>query len=257
MTYIIYDNAFEGFLSAVFEIYERKLSEVFIRKDDVQLPSLFVDDTIRVNTCEKKSTRVAEKLERILGPEGLRKLWKAWLTEDSHVEDCIFGSIRYALEQQRNILSDYGNLYVIELSQKLKMIEREKHRMEAFVRFQLTKDKLYYSVVEPDFNVLPLILPHFKDRYADQRWLIFDVKRQYGIYYDLTDVEIVTFHEQESQQLKVPAMQVLQEDEAVYQTLWKDYFKSTNILSRKNTKLHVQHVPKRYWKYLTEKGLGL
>ncbi|RZK75384.1 MAG: DUF4130 domain-containing protein, partial [Pedobacter sp.] len=23
--------------------------------------------------------------------------------------------------------------------------------------------------------------------------------------------------------------------------------------SRKNTKLHVRHVPKRYWKYLTEK----
>ena len=33
----------------------------------------------------------------------------------------------------------------------------------------------------------------------------------------------------------------------------KNYFKSTNIVARKNTKLHTQHVPKRYWKYLTEK----
>ena len=33
-----------------------------------------------------------------------------------------------------------------------------------------------------------------------------------------------------------------------------EYFKSTNIKSRKNMKLHLQHVPKRYWKYLTEKS---
>ncbi|RZJ49641.1 MAG: DUF4130 domain-containing protein, partial [Chryseobacterium sp.] len=26
------------------------------------------------------------------------------------------------------------------------------------------------------------------------------------------------------------------------------------IVERKNLKLHVQHVPKRYWKYLTEKN---
>jgi len=38
-----------------------------------------------------------------------------------------------------------------------------------------------------------------------------------------------------------------------FQTLWQDYFKSTNIVSRKNMKLHIRHVPKRYWKYLSEK----
>ncbi|WP_317126561.1 DUF4130 domain-containing protein [Chryseobacterium nematophagum] len=25
------------------------------------------------------------------------------------------------------------------------------------------------------------------------------------------------------------------------------------IIERKNLKLHIQHVPRRYWKYLTEK----
>lgn len=253
MKYLIYDNTFDGFLCAVFEIYELKLKDAFIRKEDNQLPSLF-GDHIQVSTCETKAKRVSDKLEKLMGTNGFRKLWKAWLTEESHVEDCIFGTIRYCLEQQRNVLSDFGNLYVIELSQKLKMIEREKHRMEAFVRFQRTNDELYYAVIEPDFNVVPLLIPHFKNRYADQRWLIFDLKRKYGIYYDLFDVDVVTFGEAELQQLKMPGKAVFQEDEALYQTLWKDYFKSANIKSRKNTKLHVQHVPRRYWKYLTEKG---
>jgi len=252
MVYIVYDNTFEGFLSAIFEFYERKLKDAFIRKEDVQLSSLF-GDNIQITTCEEKAKRVASKLEKTLGSEGFRTLWKAWLTEESHVEDCIFGSIRYGLEQQRNVLSDYGNLYVIELSQKLKMIDREKHRMEAFVRFQQTKDELYYSVVEPDFNVLPLIIPHFKNRYADQRWLIFDLKRHYGIYYDKKNVEFITFEELDSKRLQTPDKALFAENEQLYQTLWRDYFKSANITSRKNTKLHLQHVPRRYWKYLTEK----
>lgn len=252
MMYVTYDSTFEGFLCAVFEIYDRKLKDAFIRKADLQQPMLF-GDCIEANTCEIKSKRVGNKLEKIFSYEGFRKLWKAWLTEEAHVEDCIFGTIRYGLEQQRDVLSDFGNLYVIELSQKLKMIEREKHRMEAFVRFQRTREELYYAGIEPDFNVIPLLVPHFKNRYADQRWLIFDLKRHYGIYYDLSEVEVVTFNTFDLQQLKTLDKNIFNEDEPFYQTLWKEYFKSANITSRKNTKLHVQHVPRRYWKYLTEK----
>ena len=36
---------------------------------------------------------------------------------------------------------------------------------------------------------------------------------------------------------------------------WKDYLKSTNIQERQNIKLHVQYLPKRYWRYLNEKQL--
>ena len=41
--------------------------------------------------------------------------------------------------------------------------------------------------------------------------------------------------------------------ETDYQELWKAYFKSVDIPERRNLKLHLQHVPKRYWKYLVEK----
>ena len=60
--------------------------------------------------------------------------------------------------------------------------------MEAFVRFKKTTDGLFLSLVRPDFNVLPLIQPHFKRRYQDQRWLIYDEQRKYGLYYDLHEI---------------------------------------------------------------------
>jgi probable DNA metabolism protein len=43
------------------------------------------------------------------------------------------------------------------------------------------------------------------------------------------------------------------EDEQLFQKLWKAYFKSLTIKERINPKLQRQHLPKRYWKYLTEK----
>ena len=56
--------------------------------------------------------------------------------------------------------------------------------MEAL--FGLRKPKMsFLSLVRPDFNVLPLIQPHFKRRYQDQRWLIYDEQRKFGLYYDL------------------------------------------------------------------------
>ncbi|MEG1200053.1 MAG: DUF4130 domain-containing protein [Algoriella sp.] len=38
----------------------------------------------------------------------------------------------------------------------------------------------------------------------------------------------------------------------MYQELWKSYFKSTTITERKNSKLQIQMMPKRFWKNLTE-----
>jgi probable DNA metabolism protein len=114
----------------------------------------------------------------------------------------------------------------------------------------LTKDQLYYAIIQPDFNVLPLIANHFKERYADQRWLIYDCRRKYGLCYDLREVSEVMIHFNEGNSEEE---NVYDEKESLYQELWKQYFDSVNIKARRNMKLHIQHVPKRYWKYLIEK----
>ena len=43
------------------------------------------------------------------------------------------------------------------------------------------------------------------------------------------------------------------EVEARYQHLWQTYFKHVTIAERKNLRHHIQQMPKRYWRYLTEK----
>lgn len=252
MNIVVYDGSWAGFFSAVFEIYEYKISDVVINKHDEATGSLF-GTMHTVVADDAKAQRVITKLRQKLTPKGFQQLYKNFLSEEKAVENVIFRYIQYIISSKVSVENDYSNADVLYLQQLARKVHREKHRMEAFVRFQLTKDELFYAIIQPDYNVLPLILPHFKNRYADQRWLIYDALRKYGIYYDLNEVTEVQINFSYDLQSKELIASIYDESEQLYQALWQQYFSSVNIKARKNTKLHIQHMPKRYWKYLIEK----
>ncbi len=252
MTLLSYDSTFEGFLTAVFEIFEFKYpNPKIIKKEDLQ-QHLFASP-VEIITDIAKSDRVIKKLNVQLGSDGVRSLIYAFLSEKLGVEDVLFTVINYAVtNKNRNVMKDFSNEWVLQISQLTKSVGREKHRMEAFIRFEELKDGTYFAKIDPDFDVLTMIMNHFKNRYQDQKWIIYDIRRKYGVYYDLQNIEIVTM-ELDLKSIKNKSETVFSASEIEYQKLWWEYFDHTNIKERKNTKLHVQHVPKRYWKYLTEK----
>ena len=176
------------------------------------------------------------------------------MTEKEGVENLLLYFIRKSFEMGVPLENDFSDPKILEISKLVKMVGREKHRMDAFVRFRETKDGLYFATVAPDFNVLPLLIKHFKDRYANMQWIIYDTKRGYGIYYDLHSVTQVFLENTAHVSKKSNASQYFTAAEIAFEDLWKQYFKSTNIASRKNTRLNLQHVPKRYWKNLSEKS---
>jgi len=251
MTRLVYDGTFEGLLTAVFEIYERKLTHVKMEKGECYISALF-ENLIHITTNEAQAGRVLNGLRQKLSPIGVQRLYIAHLAEIENDDDTVIGFIRYAFDSDRNIEDDYGNKNVLRVSEIVGMMLREKHRMEAFVRFQKLKDETFYAAIQPDFNVLPLLIKHFKSRYAHQKWIIYDIRRNYGLCYDLHDTEFISL---EFSSVKNPGnvVNAFSEDEEIYQHLWKNYFNSVNIPARKNTKLHLRHIPRRYWKHLTEK----
>lgn len=249
MTVLVYDATWYGFLTAVFEVYERKFSAVAIITTDRYQPQVF-GNSVNVYTDDVKAKRVWTGLQKKLSKKALNEIFSCFLSGLTEIENHLLNFIKLILTTAGAEVA-YGNSSVLKVTQVAKMVHREKHRMEAFIRFQLTKDDIYYAVIEPDFNVIPLLVSHFEKRYADQKWLIYDLKRRYGIFYDLERVEEVSLELSDDAQSNSGS--VFCESEANYQTLWKDYFKHVNITERKNTKLHLQHVPKRYWKHLTEK----
>ena len=111
----------------------------------------------------------------------------------------------------------------------------------------ILSDDLYLARIEPQYDVLPLITRHFRNRYPQQQWAIFDMQRLYGILSDTNGLYAINGLEADRIQTSYA------QNERSYQALWQDYFNSSNIPSRRNPRLHRQQMPQRYWKYLTEK----
>lgn len=247
MVTLIYDGSFSGLLTCIFEVYERKLKDARVIRETLHQPSFFNED-LDIYTDRQKAERVMKGLQKHLSPQGWLEFYACYLSELPKMEEWL---LRYAqlVFSVKDAEKAYNDDTVLNVSQTAKKVLHESHRMKGFVRFALTHDNFYYAVISPDFNVIPLIASHFKQRFADQQWLIYDEIRKYGIFYDLKTVTEV--------QLSIPPAAspnaaILAEPELHYQKLWKEYFISTDIETRKNSKLQLQHMPKRYWKYLTE-----
>ena len=105
--------------------------------------------------------------------------------------------------------------------------------------------------------MLPLITDHFQDRFNDQPWLIYDAKRRYGYYYDTKTVIRITFENESALPFDLEtgklSDELLSENDQLFQELWRTYFKAICIRERMNPRKQLSDMPRRYWKYMTEK----
>ena len=255
-----FDSTLDGLLTAVFDAYAlRQQPEELVREGDV-LP-LFCDEAHQVVTADDKARRVWMGLEKRLKHEALRLIGISWLSEERALDTPLFHYI-YKVFSPTTIgnvgggcnFADPDVLYVTNTARR---VLHEQLRMKQFIRFQKAKDGTYLAVVSPDNNVLPLITDHFQDRFNDQPWLIYDAKRRYGYYYDTKTVIRITFENESALPFDLEtgklSDELLSENDQLFQELWRTYFKAICIRERMNPRKQLSDMPRRYWKYMTEK----
>ena len=254
MNVYIYDKTFDGVLTCIFEAYSNKIFPDKLVGKEEPLP-LFTAEVLTIVTNENKSQRVWKGLEKLLSPTALCMLTNVWLSELPEVDNHLFRYIRKTFDAKKSIETNFADPDVLALSQIFKKVRYERLHLMQFIRFQKAIDGTYFAAIEPQFNTLSLAIPHFKDRFADQPWLIYDTKRKYGYYYDMKTVELITFENPQMAHLVSGKLseQMMDENEKLFQDLWRTYFKAIAIKERWNPRKHRKDLPFRYWKYLTEK----
>jgi len=249
-----YDGTLEGFFCVVFRAFRDKLepSAIISLKAGAQIP---LGDTIHIETSTDEANRVKTGLIERSDLKNLRLMHVAFLSEQQKTDMLLWRYLKKlfntpAGEYYRNMLDED----VYELVQTARRVKREVHRFQGFVRFQETKDNMYAAAIDPDNNIVRLLAPHFKSRYPDRQWLIYDVRRKYGIWFDLQSMHEVIL---DDNAFDLSTGYIRQQARAInedyYKTLWQHYYDAINIIERKNHRQMKAFMPRRYWKYLPEK----
>jgi probable DNA metabolism protein len=216
---------------------------VIITPEYCHTPTLW-DEEERVYTDTTKAQRVLSKIKTIWGTEGMAVVLRAFLSEETRIENHLLEAIRLMiLYPEGNVLEHYANEAIAHIQKAAKSVGREVHRVKEFVRFEQV-GSLYFAKIVPQYDVLPLVIPHFRARFSDQEWILFDPERGYGFYYDLK--EGISFTPTDKNFGKTSQLS------DGYEQLWKTYFQHINITERKNTRYQLRSMPKRYWQYLPE-----
>jgi probable DNA metabolism protein len=237
MTILLYPSTWEGFLTAVFEGYNRPVS---IRRA-ADAASFFPEE--KITPDPRKAGRVERGMAR-LAPDFAETAYMAWLSEREGVEDDLLALMKQCFKEGRDLRGDRRNPVVTAVLKASKQTGWERQRMLQFVRFVQTPDKIYIADIEPNSNVLALTGNHFHARFNDQRLLIRDLKRRLI----LVSQKGGWFIREPGPDEEIPPLP----EDGLFEDLWRGYFKAVSNPARINLKLQQKFVPLRYREHLTE-----
>ena len=263
MTAYIFDNTMDGLLTAVFDAFSLHEQPEMLLTEGEALP-LFCERTYLVHTDEEKARRVWTGLEKCLDREAMHVITLSWLSEQKELNQPLFQYICKVFRPEGGAGGghNYADPDVLAVRNIARRVAHEQLRMKQFIRFQKAKDGTYLAVVSPDHNVLPIIIDHFQDRFRNQPWLIYDARRHYGYYYaregSASNVTRITFADEQTLPFSLQNGKldesILSSDDQLLQNLWRTYFKAICIRERMNPKKQLSDMPRRYWRYMTEKN---
>ena len=252
MTLFYYDKTFDGLLSAVFDAYNLKIfPEKLLLAGDIA--PMFTDTTHTVVTIEEHSKRVWQALQKKVQKNVCNMLMHVWLSELDGSDELLFRYICKTFATTRKIEYNFGDADILEVEKIARKVSHEAQYIRQFIRFQKAADNIFFAPIKPIYNALPLAIDHFVDRFADQQWVIYDLRRKYGYFYDMHTTREITFTDDDHLLSGKLDESLMAEDEKLFQDLWKGYFKAMTIKERINPRLHKKNMPVRFWQYLTEK----
>lgn len=240
----IYDNTFEGLLTAIFYAYSCK-EDCIITKSKDYIAS-FLNEVSDISTEYDKFNRVYNSIVEKLNDEVLTNLYYLYLSDIPDSDSLALKYLKLCYKYGINVNLAKNNDIIILVDKYIRRVTLEAHRFTGFVRFKEVAPLSFYASIEPDHNILPIILNHFTERFSDQNFIIHDLKRELAIVYNKKSPIITDFKKEDSKVFTSS----LADDE--FEALWKTFYNSVNIKERKNHRLRNLFMPRRYWTHLTE-----
>lgn len=235
-----YDGSFEGLLCCVFASYTHRETPLDILGPDAA-PMLFAAKAIL--TEPDKAGRVLASIPQKISQQALTFVRQAFLTCLPQKELLILRFLRLGYRVGPSVMNLLTDDTVNTLYKAVKHLQNESHLLTGFLRFSVCNNVLV-AEMEPKNIVLPLMARHFCERYPQERFLIHDKTHAMALVYQPYQSAFIPLDT-----LEAPEPD---EQEQAFRQLWQLFYQTIEIQGRHNPTCRRSHMPKRYWKHMTE-----
>ena len=237
----LYDGSFQGLLCCVYESYYQKEMPFAIFHYGQGQETLF--DVKEILTDDVAAKKVEDSISRLISKEALKLVRLCYLSEVKNKELTVLNFLRLGYKIGPSVTDMLTHDAVLPIIKCVRSVQRESHFYHEFLRFSDYSGALI-AIIEPKNFVLPVIAPHFCDRFPSEQLMIYDKTHKYVFIYQNGEKSLIAL-----ESLELPEAGL---EEEMYRTLWRQFYSTIAIEGRINPKLRMNNMPKRYWTHMTE-----
>ena len=239
----LYDGTFEGLLTIVFDCFVDKsipLNIFPINNYNINI----LEEIIEIKTDFEKSQRIFNGIIKNISYESLYNSYYAFLANNDFKEINILKYLLNGFIIGPKINTMLSIDYVFNVYSLRKKMLFESHKFKGLLRFMDIGNSILYSSIHPTHNILENLGHHFINRLSNENFIIHDKNRNIALFYNTKEYKIINNFSFDITNLS--------QEEKDYQNLWKAFFKTISIKERKNPKVQMEFMPKKYWQDLIE-----
>lgn len=236
-----HDGTPEGFLSALLAARGDDPAGLELPATGQATPDLFAVP-VEVPTDPARARAFLDEVANRYGPDVPRRLMYLYYSESPLAGALALAYLRLRERWGEETEQHLTHPVLRTLMPLCREVGGEIHRFKGLLRFTEIDPPALHALMEPDYNILMPVAFYFRRRLGGQPWLITDAKRRRAAHWDGARLHFLP--------VDLTASRSTSPDEMA--RLWQTFYRAVAIPDRKNENLRRQHMPERYWKYLTE-----
>lgn len=250
----VYDGSLEGLLSCVFAAYANHENPSEVAPRAMHQPRL--SQRVRhVQTSLDHAIRVRRGLSCKGGWSAYNAMRKASCSSQADAGTAAYHFARYVMDEHVGKGRPFSNIAhkkVAPLYAICRSVDQETEHMRQFVRFEHLRGDgadFWFAKCNPRDSVVPLVMPHFVERFNVQPFVIYDEAHAICGVYDGSGWHLVNLSGADVDALRLPGRAA---EETTMQDAWRHFYRSVAVDARYNPELRRNFMPKRLWRNLTE-----
>lgn len=251
------ENSIDGIFTGVYDAWASRYGHknIQLTTDASGELSLF-HQYIPVFTDSEKSRKVSRTLTDRLGREFYETICKCALADGNFRKlpmdkaNAIYQSIvmALALPEGPGVLEYLGEPCIMCIFELCRQTGNEAGHLVEFLRFAELNNGILFSQIHPNNDVLPMLGAHFSDRLPLENFIIYDATHQTAVVHESSKPYFIA----DASSLQADLTSQYSADEETFRSLWCTFFQTVSIQARKNPKLQIQNIPKRFWEDTVE-----